>query len=448
MKDLTRNAIERHLLTLATPVVVNMVAQIASQLINLYFITKAGTAATAGVNAAASATYCASALAQVLAVGSTPLIAQAVGRRDRTEAKQLFNQSISLAMCLGLLTTLLLGVFIYPYMRLIAADEETARAGISFMMWNLPGLALLLPLASLGSAVRGTGVVKPYIINSTLTLVLDAILAPILIAGWGTGVPLGVVGAGLASSLSILGGVMVFAAYFQRPDSYLRIDLDVIRPRLQYWHRMLRLGLPAGAELILAFLSTTVIYYTIRNFGAATQAGFGIGSRVLQVIVLPGMAIGFAAAPIAAQNFGARDWGRVRETFYKAALISTSIMAVVTFVVREDPGAFVRILDAPDPATTASAMVFLKLMSWNLIAQGLLYVCSSMFQGLGNTVPSLLSSVAQFLLSSALLLWFSTQSTFGIQHVWYIMIASIALQAILSMLLLRLEFHRRLLHSA
>ena len=75
-----------------------------------------------------------------------------------------------------------------------------------------------------------------------------------------------------------------------------------------------------------------VIYYALRDFGAAAQAGFGIGTRVLGLIQMPALAIALAAGPIAGQNFGAGNAARVRETFIKAAVIATAVMIAFTIV--------------------------------------------------------------------------------------------------------------------
>src|SRR5262245_59820510 len=93
---------------------------------------------------------------------------------------------------------------------------------------------------------------------------------------------------------------------------------------------MLEVGLPAGGEFALMFIYMGGIYWVSCDFGAAAQAGFGIGSRIMQSIFLPAMAIAFAAGPIAGQNFGAKQGARVRETFMKAVGLSTIVMVCVT----------------------------------------------------------------------------------------------------------------------
>jgi hypothetical protein len=120
---------------------------------------------------------------------------------------------------------------------------------------------------------------------------------------WGTGLPMGVKGAGLANSIS----VMALAGYSHRVNRYLSFQMELMRPSLKQWRRLLEIGLPAGADVVVVFLSAAVVYYTIRDFGAAAQAGFGIGTGVLQTVLLPAMAIAIAAGESTIRIQGARE---------------------------------------------------------------------------------------------------------------------------------------------
>jgi putative MATE family efflux protein len=444
MKDLTKDSVTRHILVMAAPIAMTMLTQIAYQLITLYFITQLGVAATAGVNAAGSVTFFVVAITQVLSIGTVSLIAQAIGRKDSPDATVVFNQSICLSVICATMMAALLYAVRYPYMRTIAADDAIVDAGATFMLWTLPGYALTLPQAVLASVLRGSGLAQPTFIVYSLTIVINAILAPVLIVGWGTGIAFGAEGAGLANSISTGIGVIGMSICFKRFQHFVVFEPRLMRPRSKHWRRIIGIGLPASSEFALTFLSTAVTYYAIRNFGAAAQAGFSIGSRVLQTIVLPGMSIAYAAGPIAGQNFGASKSARVIETFYKAAALGAAVMIVTTVLVQWRTTTLVRIF-AADDSTVATATFFLQLLSWTLVVQGLVYTCSTMFQGLGNTLPALISSLLRFLAFSIPAVLLSTQSEFRIEQVWYLWIASIALQAVVSLWLLKVEFNRRLL---
>src|SRR5215467_7766424 len=154
MKDLTKGPIGGHLVAMAVPIAVGMLFQTLYFLVDLYFVARLGGAAVAGVGAAGNLTFVIMALTQVLGVGTVSLIAQAVGRKDQADASLVFNQSLSLATVCALLT-LLAGLFLFaPYMGTLAADAEARAAGIDYLNWYLPGLALQFAIVAQASALR------------------------------------------------------------------------------------------------------------------------------------------------------------------------------------------------------------------------------------------------------------------------------------------------------
>lgn len=442
MRDLTTGSIPKHLVRLALPMAFGMVFQTLYYLVDLWFVTRLGDAAVAGVSSAGNVQFLVMALTQVLGVGTMPLIANAVGRKDRDDADLVFNQSVVWAFVCALLT--LAGGFALsgPYMRAVGADAATQAAGLSYLRWYLPGLALQFALVSMGAALRGTGIVKPTMLVQIVTVVMNIILAPVLIAGWGTGRPLGAAGAGLASSIAIAAAVLLMIVYFVRLEHYVGFRRELLRARWDVLARMLRLGVPPGAEFALMFLFTAVIYFVIRDFGAPAQAGYGIGSRVMQSIFLPAMAVAFSAAPLAGQNMGAGQMQRVRDTFRWAAIIGSGLMAVLTLSCQLRPELFVGGF-TKEAAVLAVAADFLRTISWNFVASGLIFTCSGMFQALGNTVPSLISSASRLVTFAVPALLLAQRPGFRLRHVWVLSVVTMTAQAAFTLWLLNGEMRRR-----
>jgi putative MATE family efflux protein len=443
MRDLTQGSIVSHILNMAPPIVAGMITIMICQLVDLYFVQELGDGAIAGVAAAGNLVFLLSGVLQVLGVGTVSLIAHAVGRKDQAGANLVFNQAFGLAVVCGLLTWVAGSLFAGLYMRMVAADQATVTAGTTYMLWFMPALALQFASRVMGAALSGTGIVRPGMIVQALAVTINIVLAPVLIAGWGTGYPLGVAGAGLASSIAVLMGVLMMWIYFRRLERYVGFAPAQIRPQFRQWKRILDVGLPAGGEFAIIFLWMGVIYYALRDFGAAAQAGFGIGTRVLGLIQMPALAIAIAAGPIAGQNFGAGNAARVRETFIRAAMIVTAVMIAFTIVSQWQPGLLLGGF-ASDPETLAVAILFLQMISLNLVAMGLNFVSASMFQGLGNTKPVLISSGVRLVTYSVPVLWLSARPGFRIEYAWYISNFTTALQAVLSLWLLHLEFRKRL----
>lgn len=443
MKDFTDGSITHHILKIAVPMAIGMIAQMAYQLIDLYFVARIGTHATAGVNAAGNAMLIVGAATQMLGVGIVALISQAVGRRDFADANLVFNQSLMFSFLVCLITATTTYLFARHYLQFIAADQETIEAGVTFICWLLPGFSLMFLMTVFASTLSGMGIIKPSFLVHVLTVLINAILAPILISGWVTGVALGVKGAALASTISIsIGALLLGILFFCRLDHCVALNRKLLSPQLKQWYRILKIGLPEGGEIAFMFLYVALVYYAIRQFGASAQAGFSIGSKVLQAIMMPAMAVAFSVSPIVGQNFGAENRKRIKETFRKAALLGTVITLSITVIIQFNPRFFVGVFNA-DTDTTDVAATFLQMVSLSFVTQGLIFTCTGIFRGLGNTLPSLISSNVGLFSFAIPVIWMSAQLNFSIERVWYIYIASSTLQAAFSLWLLKRTLKRQ-----
>jgi putative MATE family efflux protein len=432
-----------HVLHLATFIALSTVFQTLYFLADLYFVGRLGKEAIAGVGLAGNLMFLVLALTQSLGVGTTALIAQALGRRDRAHAELVFNQALVLSHVAGLGFFLAAFALRGPYARWLAADSATAAFGVQYLDWFVPALFLQFVLVAMGAALRGMGDVRIPTAIQVATVVLNIALAPTLMFGWFTGRPLGVAGAAVASLVAVAAGCLAFTAYFRREASPLRFRPADWIPQPRLWGVILRIGLPAGGEFALMSVYLVLVYDIIGRFGAAAQAGFGIGARVVQALFLPVVAIAFATAPVVGQNYGARLGERVRQAAYAAAAMSGVVMAALTLLCRIAPEALVRFFNA-DPAVVAFGSEYLRIISWNFLASGVIFVTSSVFQGMGNTLPPLASTslrLVSFALPAYLL---SHQAGFQMRHVWWLSVAAVTVQLGVNVLLLHREFGRKL----
>jgi putative MATE family efflux protein len=443
VKDLTQGPIPQQIVAIAVPIAAGMIFQTLYYLVDLYFVAGIGDTAIAGVGLAGNVSMVIIALTQMLGVGTVALVSHAAGRKDRPEANLIFNQSVLISAILGV-TTLIAGYGLTGvYVHALAADEAAAAAGASYLYWYLPGLALQFALVAMGSALRGTGIVKPTMIVQVLTVVLNTILAPILIAGWGTHHSFGVAGAGLASTVAIAVGVVFLWWYFHRLEHFVALNSKQWTPHLTTWKRILNIGLPAGGEMLMIFVVIAVAYWAIRGFGPAAQAGFGVGSRLMQAIFLPAMAIAFAAAPVAGQNFGAGHFDRVKETFRSAAWMSSVVMIGLTALCLWRAQSLIRLFTT-DAAVVAVGASYLQTVSWNFVPSGLAFTASSLFQAIGNTWPSLISSGTRLITYVTPVLWLGAHGNFELTTLWWMSVATVTVQALVALTLLAQQFREKL----
>ena len=216
-----------------------------------------------------------------------------------------------------------------------------------------------------------------------------------------------------------------------------------VKPDTVLWRKILGIGLPAGAEFALVAVYLFIVYGISRPFGAAAQAGFGIGMRVIQAGFMPVVALGFAVAPVAGQNFGARHPQRVRDTFRSAALMAAGAMVLWTVACLAAGAAMVRVF-SEDPQVVAAGAEYLHIVSWTFVASGVVFVSSSMFQAMGNTLPALVASFVRIMVVAVPAFLVSRLPGFQLHWIWYLSVAAIAVQLAIALLLLRREFQRRL----
>ena len=443
MKDLTKGPVGGHVLQLSAFIALTTIFQTLYFLADLYFVGRLGKEAIAGVALAGNLMMLVLALTQSLGVGATSLIAQALGRKDHRRAEVVFNQALVLSSLVGLGFGVWAFALRKSYSAWLAADATTAALGVQYLNWFVPALFLQFALVAMAAALRGSGDVKVPTAIQVSTVLLNIVLAPVLMFGWLTGRPLGVSGAALASFVAVAAGCLAFVLYFRRQSSPLRFRVADGRPQLRLWGQILRIGLPAGGEFALISVYLVLVYDIIRPFGAAAQAGFGIGGRLMQALFLPAVAIAFATAPVVGQNYGAGLGGRVRQAFASAVAMSRAVMLLVTLLCHVAPAAMVRFFNK-DPAVVAFGSEYLRIISWNFIASGVIFVGSSVFQGLGNTLPALASSCLRLVLFAVPAYPLSLRPGFQMRHLWYLSVASVAVHLCMSLWLLHREFGRKL----
>lgn len=444
MKDLTKGSVWKNLLQMSAFLAASMLVQSLYFLADLYWVGKLGKESVAAVGFSANLMVIVLAVTQSLGVGTAAVISHAVGEKNPDRATLVFNQSFVLSQLIGAALCLTAFLLRSQYCHWMGADGLTASKGVDYLTWFIPALFLQFALFTAGAALRGTGVVKPTVVVLVITIVLNLILAPVLVFGWGIGHPLGVAGAALATFIAIFAGVAAMAFYFFWHKRYIYFDLSLWKPIRSIWYEVLRIGLPAGGELVILAIYLMIVYSLIRGFGASAQAGFGIGARVMQSLFLPALAVGMAAAPVAGQNFGARNATRVRQSFYAALTIASTVMFFSTFLCQWFAAPLVRFF-SKDPAVIAVGADYLRIISFTFVATAVIFATASMFQGMGNTVPPLLSSSLRLVLFTIPVLILSQTSHFTIRQIWVLSAVSVFVQAGANIFLVRREFERKLI---
>jgi putative MATE family efflux protein len=415
--------------------------------VDIYFVTQLGPSVAAGVSSAGTVLYITTALGQMISVGTIARVSQAIGQRDRVEANCTFNQALLLSAIVASATMFFGYSLSDDYMSALAGDAVAQASGEVYLAWMFPGLFAGFLQVTMAAGLRSVGITQPVMFIQVSTVALNIVLAPILVLGWLSGSPYGVAGAGLASTIAAVAGLAATTAYVLVAKQPMHFLSFMCWPRLRYWKQILAVGGPAGAELILSFIYMTIMFWVVGPYGADAQAALGIGSRLLQSLMfVPVIAIGFAAAPIVGQNIGAGLLARARETFGRATALCIGCMTVSIAVTQWRPDTLMRLF-TPESGVVTIGTEFLRWMSLALLPQAVIFACSSVFQGMGNTRPALISSASRLFLFVPLAMIFTSVQPATLEWFWIAALGTAFFQAGVSFYLLSREFRGHATHA-
>ncbi len=443
MKDLTQGSVTRQLLGMAGFMMIGMLVQTLYSLVDLYWVGRLGAAAQAAVTLSSNLMMVSMAVSQMLGAGTGALVAQAVGRKDHEEAHHVFNQALGIGLSMMVAFELLARLAEAPFSRAFAADADTAVYTADYLRWFIPSMALQFPMMAMGAALRGTGNMKPGTLAQIGSVLFNMVLAPLLIFGW-LGLPkLGVEGAGLATFIAVAVATVGLWLYFLRPQTFLKLRPREWPAKAATWVRILKIGLPSAVEFGLMFLYMMFVFAILRPFGAAEQAAFGVGQRLVQSAMMPVLSLSFAASAVAGQNYGARLPQRVRETFAASLRVGLICTVALTLLIELFPAALVHAFSA-EPAVLSGGVEFLRVISLNLPATAVAFACFGVLSGLGNTLPTLISSATRIGLVVVIAGLLSRHENFRPLWLWLISVAATVVQMLMNLYFLRRELHKKL----
>jgi putative MATE family efflux protein len=368
-----------------------------------------------------------------LASGSTVLIGQAFGAKNIDKVKEVAGTTITSAFILGLVVALIGVFFTEPLMRLLGAPENVLQQSVSYgriVLIGMPGFFIFLIVTSV---LRGVGDTMTPLISLVLSIATGLVVTPALILGWG-GLPrIGVDAAAVAFIVGFL-IVLVFLFLYLRarrsplaPDAQLLRDLRIKLPLLG---TILRLGIPAGVQMIVSSLAAIVVVGVVNRFGSNATAAYGAVNQVLSYIQFPAMSIAIATSIFGAQAIGAGQTDQLRRivrTGLAMNLVITGALIVVAYILSQ----YLVALFITSPEVIEITETLLHIVLWSVLMFGFSAVFSGMMRASGDVmIPMLLSLGTILLVETPLALYLSTTSL-GLTGIWWAYAASFSTMLVL-----------------
>ena len=433
--DLTRGPLLAALVRLATPVVVMQLCHTLYHWIDVMWVGRLGAAATAALTTSFFAVWTAWAVGDLVGVAVAATVSRHVGAGERAEAGYAGAQGALLAVGLGLLVALVGVPSVEPlFAGALHAPAEIAGPGAAYLRIVLGGAAITFLYVVGESILRAAGDTRTPLLVIASSLLLNALLDPLLIFGWGPLPALGVRGAAVATVIAQAFAVACFAVLASRRHPAFPFDFAaLLRPSLAFARGLVRIGLPFCLIGVLYSIVYLWLARTAAPFGTAALAVVGIANRVESLTYLAAVGFGLACEAMVGQNLGARRPDRAeRATWLSAGLmggLGFLVSALMWFVPETLLAFFTR-----DPEVIAWGVPYLRILDPCQAFTALEIVVNGAFSGAGDTLPPSVISVTVSLLRLPLAVWLAHDLGLGLDGIaWTITLTCIARAVIVAL---------------
>lgn len=385
IKDLTRGPITHVIGSLAAPLIGASFVQMAYTMTDMLWLGRLGSAPVAAVGAAFFFTWLNNALSYTPKIGTEITVAQALGSGEKEQAHTYANTGASLSVVMAFVYGVIV-LFAAPYMLAIFQLEPAISAvGTDYLRWVIPGMFAGFNVNTYASVYYGAGNSKLPFRLIGLGLVVNILLDPLFIFGWGSFPAMGTRGAAIATSLSQLFVFTLFAARLYNNRSPLK-KLSFIAPfKKEFVRRIVQLGIPVSLQSALFSAIGMTLGSFAARFGHVGVAAQSLGSQIEAISWMTASGFSTALSSFVAQNYGAKQYTRIRKAYFITLALAGSIGLVATVAFILIPKTIFGIFIS-EPIALQEGANYLRIMGYSQLWMVLELVTTGGFNGVGKTL--------------------------------------------------------------
>ncbi len=327
--DLTQGPVGKHITNQALGMMIGMLSMVGYNLIDTFFVGRLGTSELAAMSFTFPVVMAANSIALGLGVGAAAVISRAVGKKDHDEVKKLTTNSLILGLCVVLL---LMGAgfasmdLIFTALGAKGMMLELVKEYMTIWYWGMP--FVVIPMIG-SNAIRAAGNTLLPSLVMTGSMLLNAVLDPLLIFGIGFFPEMGLRGAALATVIARMSTFTASLYLLNYKFGMLALNMPRINDLYNSWKRVLFIGFPSILNQFIPQISMGVATRVIADYGKETVAGFGVATRIEMLAVGPLISFSNVMIAFVGQNIGAKKLDRIDEGIKfvnRASLITGAVM--------------------------------------------------------------------------------------------------------------------------
>jgi len=393
--DLLSDPVGTTLFRTTVPTTLGAIAVILYYLADTYFVSLLGTSELAALGFTFPATILVTYFGVGLGIGTSALVARALGSKNLLQAQEMTAASMLMAILIGL-------VFMYPailsigwFFPLLGAQPQRMVLIEEFMsLWYL-GMPLMLMQFAGTAVIRANGNAKLHGSLMTLGALINAVLDPMLIFGVGPIPAMGIGGAALATVIAWTFTIIVICYYLWAREKLLCLCLPPLQELLQTWKKLLSITLPAALANMITPVSTGVITATLATYGPQAVAAYGVASRVEAFIMIVVLGMSMSLPPFISQNYGARLYDRVCQGL-RLSLRFVLVLQLGLYVLVAVTAPWIAAIFTRDESVREIITTILRILPASYAFQGMVVLSASSFNALHAPRNGLVTSLTRF----------------------------------------------------
>ncbi|MBO6212468.1 putative efflux protein, MATE family [Algoriella xinjiangensis] len=398
--DLTAIPIKKSVFLLAIPMMFEMAMESVFALVDLYFVghLKESAYAIQTVGLTESLLTIVYSISIGISMAATAIIARRIGEKKPEKA----SESASQAILLSIIITIILSIFGFIYAKdlliWMGSSLESAQYGERFTQIMMASCLSIVLLFLINGIFRGAGNAAIAMKSLWLANIINIILCPILIRGWGFFPEMGLEGAALATAIGRSCGVLYQLYCLTKSNSLIQIKLSYFKPKINLIINIVKIAVPAIVQYVIASCSWIILARIVAQTGGEiASSGYQTALRLMMFFMLPAWGLSNAAATLVGQNLGNKNPEKAEKSVLMTMKFNIIYMVIVSVIFYGMSNYLVSIFTTEEHIKiVAKEGMYILASGFVLYAIGM--VMMNAFNGAGDTMtPTLINFVGFWL---------------------------------------------------
>ena len=389
--DLLKDNIPKLVRKLAVPAMVGTLFQTLYNVVDTYFAGKISPEALSALSKSFPIYFIIIATSIGVTVAGTSLIGNSIGAKDNKKTLNYFSHIVYYGILISIIITFLGLYYSKKVFIMMGSTEKVVSLGLEYTDIIYSGSILFILVVSLNSLLHAEGDTKTYRNVLVLSFLLNIILNPILIFGFLFIPAFGVKGIGIATIISQFVSFIIILLKILDNKRVKNITKEYLLPKFLFLKNIFFQSMPITVSICGYALAAAIIFTYVGQSGEYAVAGYGVGTRIEQVVLLPILGINTAIISIIAQNYGANNIYRIKETYFTAIKYAFLIMITAGTLVFLSASVITSFF-SNDPEVIEYGKRYLKISAFVLPAYPVFFLSNGCFMALKKSENAMISN--------------------------------------------------------